>query len=197
MEAPRTAFPLTWPTNRPRTPVSQRKAGKFRAVFSQARDELLEELARLGARKAILSSDAPMRRDGLPYADADPSDPACAVYFERAGRPYVIACDTYTELRANVRAVSATIQALRAIERHGSSALLEQAFTGFVALPPARAAEPSWWEALGVSPGATVEEIEAAHRQLAFEAHPDRGGDAARMAQINRARDVALEEREQ
>jgi cytochrome c5 len=48
----------------------------------------------------------------------------------------VIACDSYSTVRANMRAVGATVEALRAIQRHGATSLLERAFTGFAALPP-------------------------------------------------------------
>jgi hypothetical protein len=194
MEAPREAFPLTWPTGQPRTPPNHRSASRFKAQFGQARDELLAELQRLGARKVIISTDVPLRRDGLPYADGDPRDPGVAVYFERKGRPYVIACDTYDRLRFNTRAIGATVEALRTIERHGSSTMLEQAFTGFAALPPAREAEATWWETLGLRPEATAAAIEEAHQRLALKHHPDRGGDHETMARINRARDRALED---
>jgi hypothetical protein len=40
---------------------------------------------------------------------------------------------------------------------------------------------------LGLQPGASLAEVRAARRRLAFEEHPDRGGDARRMQEINRA----------
>jgi hypothetical protein len=48
---------------------------------------------------------------------------------------------------------------------------------------------------LGVAYGATAAEVKAAHRKLAFDAHPDRAGEdtTARMAEINAARDVLLD----
>jgi len=45
---------------------------------------------------------------------------------------------------------------------------------------------------LGVAPDAGQEAIRAAHRRLAAEAHPDRGGDVDRAARINAARDYLL-----
>lgn len=66
--------------------------------------------------------------------------------------------------------------------------MIEAAFTGFTALP---APEQSW-QVLGVAHDATREQIEAAHRRLAMEHHPDRGGDGDRMARINAARDAML-----
>jgi hypothetical protein len=44
--------------------------------------------------------------------------------------PLVIACDSYTKVRWNMRACGATVEALRTIQRHGATELLERAFTG-------------------------------------------------------------------
>lgn len=45
---------------------------------------------------------------------------------------------------------------------------------------------------LGLSEEATLDEIRAARRHLAFAAHPDRGGDPALMTAINTAFDAAV-----
>jgi hypothetical protein len=195
IEAPKEAYPLTWPSGQVRTPPTRRKSSQFKVTFGQARQDLLYELHRLGASKVIVSTDVPLRRDGLPYADGDPEDPAVAVYFDRKSKPFVIACDNYESVRENLRAVGETVKALRAIERHGSSSMMEQAFTGFAALPAARAADPPWYEVLGVDRAAGLDELYAARDRLALQHHPDRGSDHDRMAQINRAFDRANEER--
>ena len=49
-----------------------------------------------------------------------------------------------------------------------------------------------WWLVLNVSPEATQQEITQAHRLLALQVHPDRGGDEAEMSRVNVARDAAL-----
>lgn len=47
---------------------------------------------------------------------------------------HVIACDTFKEVRLNMAAIVGTIQAIRKIERCGTSAMLERAFQGFAQL---------------------------------------------------------------
>ena len=48
------------------------------------------------------------------------------------------------------------------------------------------------FEVLGVSRAASLDEVRAARRRLAAEFHPDRGGDAARMGEINVAFDAVV-----
>jgi hypothetical protein len=45
---------------------------------------------------------------------------------------------------------------------------------------------------LGVSQSASPQEIRDAHREMATELHPDKGGSTARLAEINAARDILL-----
>ncbi len=46
---------------------------------------------------------------------------------------------------------------------------------------------------LGLGKTATLDEVKEAYRRVAREAHPDRGGDAKAMAEINRAYDTVIQ----
>jgi hypothetical protein len=48
------------------------------------------------------------------------------------------------------------------------------------------------WQVLGLRPGASVDDIRAAHRRLMRAAHPDIGGSDWLAARINQARDILL-----
>lgn len=214
-----TRYPLQWPVGWKRTPASSRAYGRFAkkrtetrrysdgtshswlrtddVTIGEATQRLLTELERMGVREddVVISSNLQLRLDGLPRSgQAQPADPGVAVYWRDAGQDRCMAIDLYTKVEQNIAALAATIDAMRAIERHGGAAILDRAFTGFTALPApivAGMARP-WWEVLGVPRDASKDQVTTAYRRLASDAHPDKGGTAERMAEINRARDEGL-----
>lgn len=184
------AYPLTWPLHRPR--AKHRDHSQFRVTPGKAFKDIQDEVERLGGSALIVSSNVPLRRDGMMMANARTSngDPGVAVYFTYKKKPMCFACDRWHAVEDNMRAITKTIEALRGIARWGTGEMIEQAFTGFTALP----APSCWWQELGLKgPNVTRQDIEQAHRRLIMEHHPDRGGDGEKAARINRARDQGLE----
>lgn len=181
------AYPLTWPAGRPRErfPISAR----FQTPLGMSISGVQYEVRQLGGEDLVISSNLPLRRDGTPYAKPM-SVPDCgvAVYFALKKKPMCFACDRWTTIAANMHAIELTIAALRGIERWGSGQMVEQAFTGFIALP----APEQPFQVLGVGANASRDEVEDAYRRLAMKHHPDRGGSQAEMARINAARDALL-----
>lgn len=188
------AYPCYWPEGWPRTPSYSRQSGKFQTGFAVARDELLRELKLFGATKPIISSNVALRRDGLPLAgQREPDDPAVAVYFDRDRKQQVVACDKYKSVTANIRALGLTIKAMRDIKRHGSSTILDRAFQGFTALPPASTGK-AWWDVLGIWRGARGADVESAYRNAMAKNHPDRGGSTEAFQAVTAAYEQAKRE---
>lgn len=187
------AFPLSWPTGWKRT--EERKRSAFRTTFGKGRDDLFRNLKLMGVNdwNVILSTNIPLRRDGLPYSgQANPDDPGVAIYFKHKDKQMVFACDTYFNVTDNIWAVCKTIEAIRGIQRWGASDMMERAFTGFTALPPPKGNQ--WWEILGVPRGSGILSVKAAYRALAIKFHPDSGGDPSEMVKINQAFEQAEKE---
>lgn len=181
------AYPLQWPSGVPRE--RNPSPSPFTATIKSADEDIRREVRLMGGTLPVVSSNLELRRDGLPYAgQRQPDDAAVAVYFMRRGRQMVFACDKWRKVEDNMRAIAKTIEALRGIERWGSSDLMERAFTGFEALP----APEQWWQVLGVPQKATADEIRNAYRAKARSAHPDQGGSTAAMARLNAARDTGV-----
>lgn len=196
------AYPLQWLAGRARTPRWMVEPSKFDVSFARARDNIINEVKLLvGGRwgadpMTVISSNVALRRDGLPLANQrQPEDCGVAVYFLYKKRQMCFACDRWDKVEHNMQAIAKTIEALRGIARWGSGDMLEAAFTGFMALPAPGAAgsgERAWWVVLNVPADADRDAVMASYRRLASAMHPDRGGSAAEMAAINRARDQAL-----
>lgn len=187
------AYPLAWPPNRPRTREAWRRNGKFRhdgrdITLSKAKRRLAEEVERLGGQYLLLSLDIPVRKDGQPHGVLRPGpDPGAVAYFQLDGKPFALACDTYTSREMNVAALAAHVEATRAIERHGVASAAES-LQAFTALP----APKSCWEILGLPTTASAADVEAAWRARIRDAHPDRRiGSEAQAAELNAARDEA------
>lgn len=182
------AYPLQWPAGKPRKQFPERSRFVERSIDAATR-VLSEELRRLGASNMVLSTNLRLRNDGFPRSNqAQPSDRGVAVYFSYKKQPMCFACDRWDRIQDNIYAIAMTIEALRGIERWGSGSMVEQAFTGFVALPAPRSANDPWG-LLGIRPGATEAEIDAAYREKAKKAHPDApGGSVEAMQALNEAR---------
>lgn len=200
------AYPLQWPTSRPRTLTGQRMDGRFHArkdtgasyrhtralTIAEAVDRLQRELDMLGAVDVVLSSNLQLRLDGPPRSgQGEPADPGVALYFTLKKKPHCLPCDRYSKVAQNIAALAAHIDATRAIERYGVASVTEM-FTGFTALPDPGKAK-SWRDVLGFPPDRRVElaDIERRYRELANIHHPDKGGDGAVFVAITAARDAA------
>ena len=181
------AYPLSWPTNWPRT--SGPGKSQFKTSLTAAIDNVQGSLKRFAAdsgRKVenILVS------SNVSLMERNPKDAGVAVYFTWDGLATCIAVDRYQKIEENLQAIHHVIEAERTKLRHGGLNLVRAAFRGYAALPPPSVPRKSPHEILSVKPGATADDIDAAYREKAKAAHPDRGGSAAAMQELNQARDA-------
>lgn len=173
-------YPLKFPFGWKRTKPNEQERSRFKVSFSHARQSLLNEIRLLGGKNPIISSNLPLRKDGIPYSNyKEPEDSGVAVYFHLNGQQNCIACDRWNKLEANLHAINLTISALRGIERWSSSEIMNAAFTGFKALPSPESKYSNFFN--GVS---SYEELQILYRQLALKLHPDRGGNTDEFVEM-------------
>jgi hypothetical protein len=222
MDETRNAYPLEWPVGWKRTDASRRTYGKFNKKETAWNTErtsswlktknlsiidgvqrILESLKLMGIERdeVVISTNVRVRLDGLPRSgEREPDDPGAAVYWRDYGavatghQTRCMAIDRYTTVADNLAAIAATLDAMRAIERHGGAEVLDRAFTGFAALPE-KATEP-WRDVLELDRNApvTAEVVQTRFRVLAQKNHPDLGGDRDQFERVVAARDQALRE---
>ena len=216
-------YPLSWPQGWKRTAPSQRTRALFKSTSRQysttgsgsrlrktelsiaaSTARVLDELRRFGVLEgdAIISTNLVVRLGGLPRSDQRaPEDPGVAVYWERPGEQGTkcMAIDRYDRVADNLAAIAATLDAMRAIERHGGAQILARAFQGFDALPaPGQTSGRGWRVILGFEDegaGLTLKDVEAAYRRRRSETHPDKaGGNADEFGAVQRAWEQAQQE---
>ena len=172
------AYPLAWPPGWPRTrPLQQ---GRYRTTLAAALQNLRDELRLLcgedAAKTMVLSSNVTL-------GATRPADPGVVAYFTWEGEQRAIPCDRWNMVEHNVQAIALTIEAMRAMERHGARHMIRAMFKGFVALP-----SNDWRAVLGVPADCSLDDAERAYRAKAHDVHPDKpGGSHAAMAQLNAA----------
>lgn len=138
-------------------------------------DDLEVEFRRWGVKK----TDVAITRDGK----------RAMVRWFVGERPIQIEADDQDTAANNLRKLYLVVESIRLNEKRGFAQI---ARTYYAALP---AGEPDPYEVLGVRRQAKLSTIEGAWRALAKEAHPDKGGDTAEAARINRAWEMIKAER--
>lgn len=185
-------YPLCWPEGIARS--SRKAASQFRTAQSTALNNVEKSLEAFGrdsnsrVSNIVLSSNVGGLRTG------EPEDSGVAAWFTWDGEQRCIAVDRYPKVADNLQAIHHIIEARRTEMRHGGLSIVRQTFRGFTALPAPPGSLPKpWWKILGLPNGDVSEnDINAMHKRLAAQHHPDKGGSAEKMAEINRARDDGI-----
>lgn len=183
------AYPLSWPPGFPRS--KYREHSRFKTSFDNAMKNVQDSLRKFAADSGKKLEHAIMSSNRTLTSDAPP-DPGVAVWFVWDGMQLCIAVDRYNSMAANLQAIHHIIEARRVELRHGTLHLVKATFQGFQALPAPEGKH--WADILQVARNASREAIEANYRRLAKDRHPDAGGTAEKMAELNNAREIALKE---
>lgn len=191
------AYPLAWPVGVPRT---KNPSGKpFRQSIDTAINNLTDSL-RLFARDTGRDITSLMVSSNVTLMKMEPKDPGIAIYFRWDNMDCCIAIDRYSTPAQNVQAAVHVIEADRTKMRHGGLNIVRASFRGYAALPPPKGPDGQlaapWRQVLFGDPEAAADlpAVDARYRTLVKEAHPDRGGDAAKFNLITEAVRQAREE---
>jgi hypothetical protein len=195
--------PLVW--TGPRTPVAKRRShAVFKAGWSDTLAKLEDELAKLKATEIIIEADfgeSDIRLDGWPRAGARPVFQGIKVSFNTPNMGRLeYATDTHDWWQANVRAIALSLEALRAVDRYGTTSGRQQ-YTGFKAIEArplssftTRELAVEWIANLFSEPQqANVKQVlshtnnhisaeqKTVLRNAMFKVHPDHGGSTEMM----------------
>lgn len=187
-----TPYPLCWPEGVARS--RSRGSSPFRTAYAKAIDNVVRSLngfqkdSNIKIEHPVLSSNMDLMGRLLN------NDPGVAAWFRFDGQMVAFGVDRFSDPAANVQAIHHIIEARRTELRYGGLAIVKQTFRSFHAMLPSPSAR-HWSDVLGVPRSASAEEINAAYRKLAMDAHADRGGSDAKMSELNVARDAAMRDR--
>lgn len=197
---------LEWPSELERTDAGGReRTTKFDVTLGDAIKGIKQSMDRLGVDDWRLETAMPQRKtDGLPYASAaEPDYPGVALLWTDDGKDYAIACDHYTKVPDNTRAIGLYVEEKRCMENR--LVTIRQSEFATARLPPAdneAIAAPSVQddgpqeephEVLDVAPDAPDDVVKAVARRKAANAHPDGdGGDSEKFKRIQSAKEAML-----
>lgn len=204
------SYPLRWPVGVARTIRPEYSQFKEDWTHHKTYLEIQDELRKVGAGSVVISANLELTASGTPYARQPAlSDHGVAVYFIRKNQEYCIACDKWRTVAHNLHAISLTIRAIRGIERWGTSAMIDAAFSGYlISLPAYTPPSPEmmaggtmrvertktgWWTEMGFEkPPSDPTLLRQRFRVLAHSIHPDKGGDTEEFRKLQDALDRGL-----
>lgn len=190
---------IDWPVGFSRTHPRERvDTAKFDTSRRDTVEDILHELDLLGADNVRVQTAAEhqQRNHNIPYADATADDPRAVVRWQMDDAGYAVACDQYTDLRDNLRAIYLYINEKRKMDDRPVVTGEDEFATA--RLPPADdghvvAAEQPAHAILGVDPDADEFTVRAAYKEKVQELHPDKGGTSEEFQRLQSAREEVLD----
>jgi hypothetical protein len=148
------------------------------------RDQLVAELSRLGAKSWSFQRMSLFGRMVCPTPTRRGSPTlAWQFIFALKDRRLAMARDRFNTVAGNLRSLTLAIEAMRQLERHSGSTMMERALQGFAAIAPPDWKRP-WREVFGAKADWSGD-ITALYREKARHRHPNAGGSDTLMAELN------------
>lgn len=134
--------------------TKERKAAQFRSDYTATLNKLEYELQRLAATDIVIQagfSSSDIRNDGWPRSGAKPQHPAVLLHFTSGpfksnANQLSFPSDQYATYHANLHAIALTLEALRAVDRHGVTKGNEQ-YVGFAQITAPGESQSTHWAA--------------------------------------------------
>lgn len=184
MMAGRSAYPLSWPNEWPRT--TRPGSSQFRTSLPGALKNVEGSIAKFASDSGKKVTDV-LVSSNVSLGEQRPKDSGVAIYFTWDEIPTCIAVDRYEKVEDNLQAIHHVLEAERTKLRHGGLNLVRAAFRGYAKLPPPQSDDQPWHRILGIDEKASAKEIKDAYQRLRSSSHPDHGGDADNFHRIKRA----------
>lgn len=165
--------------------------------WQQTNDELADTFAKWGVGPRawrVLAIRAPFRPSG--FYPVHERRVTIEFLHPTSKKMITITKDDQARPEDNLRLIYIGLERLRMIEKAGLSDIVREALLQIDA-PTGPQARPkrSPYEIMEISPSASMTIVEAAYRAKAKELHPDRGGDADSMRELNEAFEAVKAER--
>lgn len=192
-----------WPDARKQTPMSKRRSWPGKFLHEETLRLLTYELTKAGASGQVVIeafvTTQDVRQDGMLRSDSRPSAPGIVLRFTGRNGAVTMPCDRFSHWKDNLRAIAKTLEALRAIDRWGTTYSGEQ-YRGWTALPAARetmSTDDAAAELSKHAPFVTADWIrtdldafKTAHKVARQKTHPDAGGTDEAFKRVEEAADI-------
>lgn len=215
------AYPLHWPINRARIQPSDLVSSRTTVSLAVARDHLIKQMELIGIANYIISSNALLRKDGLPMGKQPKiADPGVGVWIWN-NNPLgwvCVSCDGFDSIAGNMRAIGLSLGEMRGFSGRlnlslpslliglfwvgvGGGAQEQQRQQEPPPPPPEPEPEPTarskrdpgdWRSVLKLGKIITWDQVVTSYRKLRKELHPDKPtGSTEAFQELGMAYDAA------
>ncbi len=152
---------------------------RTQATWSQTQRELDETFKKWGVTE--WATDYPKGARSVAWSQSE-SDRLVTLSYTKDGKQVNLQMGKQQRAVDNLRVLYLAVEAMRMNEKRGLTEVLQSAYLQ-LGSPDTRSPQ----EVLGVMMGAPLEVAEAAYKARARVAHPDNGGSAEKMKELNKA----------